>query len=340
MRYPCNQTQEMNRIFTIPFTFLFSAFCFSFSGKIKVQAYDLKYIEKNLVHIPGASFNKGNCDSDQDYYAMVNNPCITVKVDTFYIFNQEITNGFYRLFMYDTWRKGDSAAYHHVLPDTLVWRDKMNYNEFFVEYYLRHPVFHDYPVVGLSHTQCLLFCDWLTEQYNGLPGRKFKKVKFDLPSEEEWEYAAHGGKHENVFPWDGFYMQNRDKRFRGDWMANFMPMDQASIGRYELETVTTPGQTQKNTYYIGYAGPSTNATNHPGENGHLTAPTHSYWPNGYGLYNMAGNVEEYVKEKGISKGGSWHDPGSYLRITSREQYDSTSSASNERGFRIAMHLIE
>ncbi len=39
------------------------------------------------------------------------------------------------------------------LPDTLVWRNRMSYNEPMVEIYFRHPSYHDYPVVGVTWLQ-------------------------------------------------------------------------------------------------------------------------------------------------------------------------------------------
>jgi formylglycine-generating enzyme len=35
-----------------------------------------------------------------------------------------------------------------LLPDSLVWRSELSYNEPYVEYYFRHPTFNYYPVVG------------------------------------------------------------------------------------------------------------------------------------------------------------------------------------------------
>ena len=72
----------------------------------------------------------------------------------------------------------------------------------------------------------------------------------------------------------------------------------------------------------------------------IVAPVKSYPANGYGLFDMAGNVEEYVLEKGVTKGGSWKDTGYYLNIHVEELYDSTSLTSSERGFRFLMKLEE
>lgn len=52
--------------------------------------------------------------------------------------------------------------------------------------------FTRYPAVSLSYEAVLAYCDWLTEQYNNQPERKFKKVKFRLPSLKEWQVAALG----------------------------------------------------------------------------------------------------------------------------------------------------
>ena len=64
----------------------------------------------------------------------------------------------------------------------------------------------------------------------------------------------------------------------------------------------------------------------------------SYKPNGYGLYNMAGNVKEYVSEKAITKGGGWKDFGYYLQNWVEQPYDSTEKAADDRGFRFIMEV--
>ena len=52
------------------------------------------------------------------------------------------------------------------LPDTLSWREKLGFNEKYVEYYLRHPAYRDYPVVGVSWQQASEFCKWRTDRVN------------------------------------------------------------------------------------------------------------------------------------------------------------------------------
>ncbi len=52
------------------------------------------------------------------------------------------------------------------LPDTLVWRDELDYNEPYINNYLRHPAFNNYPVVGVSWEQANDFCKWRTDRVN------------------------------------------------------------------------------------------------------------------------------------------------------------------------------
>jgi formylglycine-generating enzyme required for sulfatase activity len=285
-----------------------------------------------LVLIEGGSFTMGA--TEEMLTDEWNNIPRKVTVSSFYMDETEVSNVYWLEYLF--WLKrvfGDDypEIYDKALPDTLVWRSKLAYNEPYVDYYLRHPAFSDYPVVGINWLQANDFCAWRSDrvneailireglfehfpqQYNedhfstdaylagqyesgkrvdGLPDlspdKEFRNVRMEdgmllpryrLPTEAEWEFAAYGliGNsfqeritQRKVYPWNGHYVRDGDNnsRYYGEFIANFVR------GRGD---------------YMGVAG-SLN------DNADITAPVFAYQPNDYGLYNMAGNVSEWVMD--------------------------------------------
>jgi formylglycine-generating enzyme required for sulfatase activity len=295
-----------------------------------------------LILIEGGTFTMGRVEQDVTYEN--NNVPRRVSISSFYMDETEISNFHWCEYMYWVRRTFTNFPMIHKrsLPDTLSWREKLGFNEKYVEYYLRHPAYRDYPVVGVSWQQASEFCKWRTDRVNefiliregimlsnpnqqnepfttdaymagqyeqGLnpqgqianldpalggydPTTGKLKVKdlatrnvkmtdgiilprYRLPTEAEWEFAAYGliGNtideriiEKRIYPWDGHWVRNPQENFQGDMLANFVR------GRGD---------------YMGVSG-------HLNDNADITAPVFSYWPNDYGLYNMAGNVSEWV----------------------------------------------
>ncbi len=225
--------------------------------------------------------------------------------------------------------KSDTPVY----PDTLVWiRDfTYSYNEPMAKKYYSHPAYGNYPVVGINWKQATAFCEWRTMYLNSFLESKKKMTEsgFRLPTEAEWEFAARGGRSQVPYPWGGPYLRNK----KGCLLANFKP------GR----------------------------GNYPEDGGFYTVRADAYWPNDFGLYNMAGNVAEWTSsfyyegaynfqhdlnpdirfsatdiesprmKRKVVRGGSWKDVGYFLQTSSRN-YEYQDTTKSYIGFRCVLDL--
>ena len=301
------------------------------NGGFEVNDINEQEIGPGLVAIEGGTFVMG-ATTENITYTWDNTPR-RVTVPSFFIDRTEVSNVDYREYIYWLQRvygQNYPEVVRAALPDTLVWRDRLSYNEPMVEVYFRHPSYNDYPVVGVTWVQANDYCSWRTDRVNELmlikhgildwdpnqqdeenfntaaylagqyvgnvrngrrnlgsqDGEGIRNVNmsdgillpsYRLPTEAEWEYAAVGliGNTNNeivsqrrVYPWNGDGLRTDNRRYRGSFMANF------KLG---------PGN------YMGVAG-------NLNDGAALPAPVGSYWPNDYGLYNMAGNVSEWVAD--------------------------------------------
>lgn len=120
-----------------------------------------------MLPIEGGSFTIGQMD--EFITAPRNSERRTLTVNSFYMDKYEVTNIAWR--EYENWMSYVFGRYNQdivkaVLPDTIVWRDEMAYNEPYVENYYRHPAYSFYPVVGVSWDQAMAYCQWRTDRVN------------------------------------------------------------------------------------------------------------------------------------------------------------------------------
>ena len=214
-----------------------------------------------------------------------------------------------------------------IYPDTTVWIKDFaySYNEPMHNDYFWHDAYGEYPVVGVTWMQAKAFCEWRTMYKNSYQKSKKRQFvnRFRLPGEAEWEYAARGGLESGDYPWGGPYAKND----RGCFLANFKPLR----GDYGADQAL------------------------------YTVEADAYEPNDYNLYNMAGNVSEWVassydpasyeymstinpnvndkdNRRKVIRGGSWKDVAYFLQVSSRD-YEYQDSARSYIGFRTVQDFM-
>jgi len=312
---------------------------FQYNSKFKKQE-----TAPGLVLVEGGTFTMGKVQDDvmHDW----NNTPNQQHVQSFYMDETEVTNIMYMEYLdwlkrvFDPEDENYKNIYEGALPDTLVWRNRLGYNETMTENYLRHPAYASYPVVGVNWIQAVEFSKWRTDRVNEnvleregylkrdakvvdakgdntfstetylnaptktyggneeivLKGQRGKLAakedaknvyaqrtsgiilpEYRLPTEAEWEYAAAadvGNREYNIYrgqkkyPWKGNYTRSGKRKFRGDQLANFK---------------------QGKGDYGGIAGWSDDGAD-------ITNVVKYYPPNDFGLYDMAGNVAEWVAD--------------------------------------------
>ena len=310
---------------------------------------------------------------EEDVFFTHDNVERTVTVQSFYLDQTEIANIHWLEYLFYIQRDSSEAFYLSALPDTTVWEKELAYNTPYVSNYLRYPGFRYYPVVGVSWNQAVDYCRWRTEAVNKQKAIEYYGEdyidgdippvesgvylpEFRLPTEAEWEYAAYGQvgnqfldenqTQRRLYPWDGRTIRSSKSGSVGKFQANF------KRGRGD---------------YAGIAGALNDA-------GFVTTSIYEYAPNDFGLYNMAGNVNEWVFDiyrplnfqdmedlnpirksdflddeedydsenfnsmisnaSRVYKGGSWADGAMWLSPGTRRFLDQDSSAATI-GFRCA-----
>ena len=232
-----------------------------------------------------------------------------VKInDSLFASKFEVTNKQYLIFLNFLKQSHQVEKYLVSKIDSSNWRNELTFNEPYVQYYHSHPAYADYPVVNISYEGATHFCEWLTAQYNSKVQRKFKKVRFRLPTRDEWITAAKSGNSQANYPWNG----NNFKTKKGLVRCNFKR--EIGVDREVVE--------------------------YKRANADITAPSKSYWPNKFGLYNMSGNVAEMLAEKGQTKGGSWQDAADAMKIESNGKFAIYDSPMSTIGFRFFMDVLE
>ncbi len=253
----------------------------------------------------------------------------TVRVDTFWVENGAILSKTIERPLREP-KDAVTNTIISVYPDTMVWsRDfQFSYNDPLLHGYFWMPGYAEYPVVGVTWEQANAFCHWRTSFLKDVGGLMANAYR--LPTEAEWEYAARGGRKMAMYPWGDKYARDAE----GCFLANFKPY--------------------RGSYYD--------------DMGVSTMAVKQFYPNDFGLYDMAGNVAEWtasaysaianvsvhdmnpsysynarkddpdILKRKVVKGGSWKDVSYYLQCGVRT-YEYQHESRSYIGFRCVRSYI-
>jgi len=262
----------------------------------EVRDYEGQPQAPGMVFIEGGRHILGSME--EDLMGTNDNIERTVSVSSFYMDETEVANIHWLLYLHAVQDSGQQY-YEEALPDTTVWARELAFNDPYVDHYLRYPGFRFFPVVGVSWKQANNYCQWRTQAVNRelamregndeevAAAENGERIPLEsgivvpayrLPTEAEWEYAAYAlvgtveldenQSNRRIYPWDGHSLRNPYGVAMGAFMANF------KRGRGD---------------YAGIGGRLNDAAM-------ITDYIYAYPPNDFGLYNMAGNVSEWVED--------------------------------------------
>jgi len=180
----------------------------------------------------------------------------------------------------------------------------------------------NHPVHTVNWYDCVKWCNARSEVEDKTPcytvsGKTYKTGQnsrvqtastdgYRLPTSTEWEYAARGGRSSRRFPWSDTITHSRANYYSSSW--------------YSYDTSST--RDYHHSYDVGEFP--------------YSSPVGSFTSNGYGVYDMSGNVWEWCWDESdpfrCLRGGSWHDGAGSVRC-GWEDWDNPDGASNSDGFR-------
>ncbi len=203
------------------------------------------------------------------------------------------------------WQNGIKMKFEPITPDLMgaVWETRVRDYQLFLSDTKREqtpladfPQNPDHPVVNVSREDAIAFCEWLTRREFDQE-RIAKPHKYRLPTDEEWSLMA-GLKDEEG---DSPIQRDANKHSIYSWGMKWPPPN--AVANYADSTAAAqPGVAPERVipdYDDGFP---------------YTAPVGSFLPNELGLFDISGNVQEWVSDDipasnllGVVRGAGWNN---------------------------------
>ncbi len=181
----------------------------------------------------------------------------------------------------------------------------------------------DHPVVGVSWEDAVKFCEWLSKK----EGKTYR-----LPTDEEWSIAVGLGRKEKHGKGITPEMLHQKEQTEFPWGDDYPPKTKDKAGNYgdTAWTEKFPTEPGMKDYTDGFP---------------TTAPVMSFKPNKFGLYDMGGNVWEWVEDwwnaakvDRVLRGASFHNNDRGSLLSSARPHHTPGYRPNHHGFRCVMEV--
>ncbi len=215
-----------------------------------------------MVYLEGGEFLMGTKDQE-GYAADGEGPVRKVKLNPFYIDATTVTNAHFLQFVKETGYKTEAELFgwsyvFHLLVSQKVKKEVKQFHEQVPWWLPVEGAYWFHPEGPDSSIERRMDHPVVHISWNDAV-RYCMWAGKRLPTEAEWEFAARGGLVQKKFPW-GDELQPNGQFMCNTWQGNFPHQNTADDG------------------YIG------------------TAPARSFSPNGYGLYQVCGNIWEWCSD--------------------------------------------
>ncbi|MFY7668498.1 MAG: SUMF1/EgtB/PvdO family nonheme iron enzyme [Crocinitomicaceae bacterium] len=210
-----------------------------------------------LILVEGGTFTMGQ--TEQDVMFDWNARPARVTVSSFYMDRTEVTNFHWLEYMYwmkRVYYKSYPHVYKKSLPDTLAWRTPLGYMEKYADYYLRHPSYRDYPVVGVSWLQANDFCKWRTDRVNEAILVREGIIKWHFAYAKDHDNTDVGAAQRTSY--DSYYSTPQNMFSTENYLNGTYMVETGSVDKVDEET----GEYSiKGGYTLGKAGGKANSKN-------------------------------------------------------------------------------
>jgi len=314
-------------------------------------------VPDDMAYIPDGNFVMGDHHGDGYSNEL---PVHSVLLDAFFMSRYEITNQQYCDYLNSAYpgqikvvsgvvyaSSDSSNSYPYCDTHSYDADSQIDYNDVSGTFSVREKGGRDMsddPMVQVSWYGSVAYCNWRSSEggyeacYNLSTWEcDFSKHGYRLATEAEWEYAARGGQHNPYyrFPWGDTISHSQ---------ANYYSYWSGGSPYYSYDVSTTSG------YH-----PTWNDGIYP-----YTSPAGSFSANGFGVYDMAGNVWEWCNDwydsnyynvspydnpegpasgtSRVLRGGSWINDAGSCRVAGRTTRIPPGFRYFSNGFRIVLDL--